>query len=504
MAQSARDRTTPDLFAAQLFLDDEWVAAHAKLQRVWHQPIKARQPVVRPEHPWESRRVTMFGTVLRREGRYQMWYMAGSHAAPRCVCYACSDDGLSWTKPALGLHEVAGTTHNNVVILSEHPTGDIDDITVIDDPDDRDWPLKALFWDSGPRDTPGLPDQGYWAARSRDGTHWEKLGNVLPGWGDRFNAMSRRHRGKFVVYGREPDMWNAGGQKGRIVSRTDSDDLTGWSAPQIVLMPDLDDPPPMQFYSAMAFEYESRVLGAIERMHFSPDVLDVELIHSRDGVAWQRPQGRPAFLSPGPPGTWDDTWVNLSTAAPIRHRQQLWFYYAGRSTAHGGLMPAPSGAIGLAVLRADGFCSLQAIGTPGYLLTRPMTWPDGDLLVNADTRRRTDEYPGFGATCGELRVGVRDESDRPIEGFDGPDCVPVVRNTANLIGVDPAEMTARGKAPVYEAVRWGTGRSLRELRGRRIRLRFDLRDVHLYSFCAGHAAGDAPPADADAGFVIKR
>lgn len=462
----------PDLFQAQLFLDDTWIADSRRLSRVWHQARKYPEPVLRSEHPWEYNCPVMYGTVLRRNGRFQMWYCGWTRTKevqPR-VCYAESRDGVHWEKPSLGLCEFEGSKDNNIILQSHSPVGLIDDISVIEDDADAEWPLKALYWDSG---NPRERKWGIYAARSRDGIVWESLGMVLPGWGDRFNAAPTRINGKFYLLGRAPGGISMAGVtgRGRVVYLTTSEDLRHWSEPQIVLEPDLEDPPLMQFYSATAFPYESLVLGSIERMFTVPDKLDIEIIWSHDGLTWQRSRTRPRFIEWGVPGSFDTDWLNLSTNAPIVSEHGLWFYYSGRTGAHGVQFPINHGAIGLATLRIDGFCSLQALEIPGFLLTRPLTWVDGDLLVNVDPRRDVTAHP-WDASQGWLRVEVRDQDNRTIEGYGLDECIPLTKNTM---------LMDQASAPV----RWQDNRSLRALAGKPIRLLFELKDAHLYAFRAG-------------------
>ena len=124
----------------------------------------------------------MYGTVLRRRERFQMWYVCWSRLSHCRACYAESSDGVHWEKPKLGLHEFDGSKANNIIIQSSSPEGKIDDISVIDDPDDSKWPLKALYWDSAvPKSYTGPATRGIMAARSRDGVVWEPIGLVLPG-----------------------------------------------------------------------------------------------------------------------------------------------------------------------------------------------------------------------------------------------------------------------------------------------------------------------------------
>lgn len=460
-----------DLFKAQLFLDDGWIADHWRLTRVWHQARKYPEPVLRSEYPWEHNCPVLYGTVLRRNGRFQMWYCGWTRTEdvqPR-VCYAESQDGVHWEKPSLGLYEFKGRKSNNIIFQSESPQGLIDDISVIEDDADAAWPLKALYWDSG---DPRKRAWGIHAARSRDGISWESLGMVLPGWGDRFNAAPVRIDGKFHLLGRAPGGISLEGTgRGRVVSLTVSEDLCHWSEPRLVLKPDVEDPPLMQFYSATAFPYESLLLGSIERMYTVPDKLDTEIIWSRDGWVWNRSRSRTRFIEWGVPGSFDTDWLNLPTNGPIVNEHGLWFYYSGRTGAHGVQFPVNQGVIGLATLRIDGFCSLQAMEVPGAALTKPLTWVDGDLLVNVDPRRDVTAHP-TDVSRGWLRVEARDHDNQTIEGYGLDECIPLSRNTGLM-------------EQASASVRWQGNRSLRDLRGMEIRLFFELKDAHLYSFRAG-------------------
>ena len=231
----------------------------------------------------------------------------------------------------------------------------------------------------------------------------------------------------------------------------------------------------MQFYSAVGFPYEGQVLAGIERMHMTPDVLDTEIAWSRDGRQWQRSRERPRFIEWGAEGAFDSRWLNLSSSMPIHHHGHLWFYYSGRAACHVASTPHQYGAIGLATLRVDGFCSLFTGDTsyfspPGKVLTRPMTWVDGELLVNADPRANLEGHPRN--TGGRVRVEVRGEDHAPLAGFSFDECIAVERDTSQ-------------GHPFGAAVRWQGERTARQLAGQRIRLVFELDRAHLYSFRAG-------------------
>lgn len=465
---------TPDLVPgqAQLFWDDAAIADHARLTRCWHQARKHAQPVLVPDRPWEGHVPVMFGTVLRRAGLFQMWYCTSHPATPIQVCYAESDDGLHWRKPDLGLCDWRGSVHNNIC-LQPRNVPYIDDVSVIDDPADDAWPLKALFWE-GHGST--APDSGIRAARSRDGRRWEVLpGFVLP-FGDRFNAMPQRENGRVVVLGRTRETYagrhGAYGQD-RLVFRTESEDLVHWTTPILVNKPDLQDPAAFRIYSQTAFRYEGRLLGFLERMHVVPDVLDPEVTWSADGLHWQRSVTRAAFIERGAPGTWDGNWLCLGSGGPLLVGGRLWFHYSGRSGAHATPYPVV-GALGLATLRRDGFASLDGEEEPGFVTTRPLVWRGAELLVNADPRRSAAAHPRHVAGC--VGAELREPDGTGIAGFGEDQCVPVTINTE------------RDGQECYAPIRWRE-RTVGELTGRPLCIRFHIRDARLFAF-----KGSAVPA----------
>lgn len=445
----------------RLFLDDTWMADSTFVTRTWHAPRKYPEPVLQADPGSGDACPVLYGSVLQREGRFHMWYMSWTRQPNPYGCYAVSADGVTWTKPDLGLFDRGTGLSRNAFLRSAHPDGLVDDLTVIDDPADAEWPLKMLYFDR----LASFREGGLCAARSRDGLHWEPMapGKVLD-WGDRFNALPCRLDGKFVVFGRA----RRPNPKGRVVWRAESDDLIHWSEPELVLTRDAEDPPDREIYSLVPFPYAGLLLGGIERMEMAPDRLDTELAWSRDGgKTWARPRARPAFLARGESRSFDDTWINLSASRPLRQGNELWFYYSGRTGAHQSPFPLNHGGVGLALLRVDGFASLRAGEREGWILTPPFTWSGGELGVNADTRRDLDSHPRY--AHGALAVEVLDEDGRPIEGFSRADSLPFTGNS--IVGDTPDVR-----------MNWKDSRPMASLTGRTIRLRFFLRDAHLYSF----------------------
>ncbi len=459
-------KNKPDLCQVQLFVDDTWVEDSIRVQRVFHQPKKYPKPVLEADRAYEETGVLAYGSVLFRENKFHIWYVTWPQTVPYKVCYAVSEDGVNFSKPDLGLYEFGGSKKNNIC-LQPDPPGYIDNISVIEDPDDATWPLKAFCY-QGVEGLPGVQKEikSHIACRSKDGIRWDlNPGLVLRGYGDRTNAAAARIDGKFVALVRSPD----NPYRCRCVWRIESRDLVKWSKPKLILKPDLEDDPYFQIYSATTFRYESIYLGFIERMHFQPDVLDSELICSHDSFHWQRPCRRETFIPRGLPGSFDSVWLSMPSSGPILHRNNLWFYYSGRSEGHNVRYPLNHGAIGLAILRPDGFASLCGAQGEGWVLTRPMEWPAKDLLINAEPRLDLSAHHAF--SPGSIMVEVRDAANKPLPGFGRAECLPISNTFRHALA----------RAPVL----WKDNRSLRELAGKTIRLVFYLRESHLYSFCAG-------------------
>ena len=117
----------------QVFIDGRFLESSQRVTLQVHAPRKTGEISVGQEHPWESRRVGPYGTVMKLDGIYHMWYEALSNfdrdeqghqylkAARnksdwrRYLCYARSSDGVHWEKPMLGVAEHLGSRQNNIV-----------------------------------------------------------------------------------------------------------------------------------------------------------------------------------------------------------------------------------------------------------------------------------------------------------------------------------------------------------------------------------------------------
>jgi hypothetical protein len=237
---------------------------------------------------------------------------------------------------------------------------------------------------------------------------------------------------KYVAYLRPylPRFFPENEKQKRLGAVTTSDDFVNWAPMQIVLRPDeVDDrwvSSPEQrteFYSMHGFPYGRSYLGVIPLFRITQIHETIgpgqskydgpmwgELITSRDGIEWHRMEDRTPILPSG--DDYDQSIMNVATL-PIIVGDEVWLYYTGINTTHGGPMPPKRITIGLAKWPLDRFVSLDAADAPGIVETRTISDRSGVLVVNADIRG------------GKLVVEVLDSAGRVMPGYTADDCIAI-------------------------------------------------------------------------------
>jgi len=233
-------------------------------------------------------------------------------------------------------------------------------------------------------------------------------------------------------------------------------------------------------YAFSIFPYEGVYLGLpmvyyptgeeLPARNNSDGFHSIQLAMSRDLTTWNRLGDRGEFIGPSPIdkgliGVFDRQEL-IPPSRPVLQGDELWFYYTGFKTRIPPYSRNPDGtprdpaslsdeerddladgwsAICLAVLRRDGFVSLDAGSMPGTLLTKPFVLDAEKLCVNLD------------ATEGEMTVEVVNNNQQTV-------C---------------CSKEISGNHPRTE-VSWKSGQ-LANLKGEPVRLRFTLTNSRLYS-----------------------
>ena len=478
-----RERALGDLTGSwQLFVDDYLVEEKVQVKRTYH-PLQKdpRNPILVSKGPWREQRTIPYGTVLPgADGKgYRMWHDVWDGDCHNF--YATSSDGISWTKPSLGLVEHEGSKDNNLLFrrsrLDHMPQ-------VIHTPWEQDpqYHYKLINFDFG-RSPPDHAVIGYWGAFSADGIHWKETDRnpVLPDFGDVGHFLWDPYGGRYLGY---PKMFAAvRGFSRRSVGVSSSTDFKQWTPAELVLVPDEWDDrwvteykQHSDFYGLTVFPYQSMYLGFLWIFRITNGESDgpifCELVSSRDSINWRRSEGdRVPILPLGEAGSWDDGMVQTLNY-PLLEHDTIKVFYGGFDQTH-GFRIGRSG-VGVATLRKDGFVSLEAGSATGTVTTKPLKNLEGELRLNAN------------AEGGEIRVELLDEDGAIVSGFASTDCEPLEQD-----GVD-------------QKVSWEPEHDLIPASDKPRRLRFVMRNASLYSFGAGPNVGRASvPIPTEASFTFE-
>jgi hypothetical protein len=188
-----------------------------------------------------------YGAVLYEEGKYRMWYYANALKDPDVpyerdnhiagpVCYAESDDGISWIKPNLGQVEFRGSKDNNAIALPAEQTSGVHVIKDEEDPDPQR--LYKIVYNTWNGKT--------WVFRtgtSSDGLHWKAADDFAI---DDFLETGGLYKfnGLYVVNGQRILYSDGGNRSGRQGNAVLSPDFDNWlpGHTDAFLLPEPDHP----------------------------------------------------------------------------------------------------------------------------------------------------------------------------------------------------------------------------------------------------------------------
>lgn len=471
----------------RLFLDAMVVEESQGLERVFHAAKKHEQnPVLIADLPWEKTGrypgPYLYGSVMSDQGKLRMWYRC--YTPQEIFCYAESEDGFHWTKPELGLYEHNGSTSNNIFL---GPKSDLSVPADLKDPLSR-FHTAMVF--KQPGDVPA--DQRYLlfgymlrpsrhrVAFSADGLRWNfatetARKGLIPG-GDATTYGYDPYSQRYIAMRKTGSSGLAGhrGGRGRAVgiSWSKPGNVLDWTTPVSgpVLVPDDLDPDATQFYNGPVFAYQGMYISQLWVFHArwfkegpytdqkmaeaekgSPVTTDVQLAWSWDLINWTRTPERKPFIALGDREQNEFDCGSIHTAvAPVVVGDELFFYYGG---ARGRYLNPRHHSIGLAKLRLDGFCSLQADNEEGWFISRRESLKQPVVTINARTGPR-----------GSVVAEILDRHNEVLPGFSREECIPF-----------------SGDAVAHE-LKWQTKSLPPDLMEGDKKIRFFLKDADLYSY----------------------
>jgi hypothetical protein len=390
---------------------------------------------------------------------YKNFFMWTDRSRTNLNYVALSADGLNFAeKPVIGSVAWRGSKANNVILAG---------------------PVQGnIFFDANPAVPAGerFKLTGYFMGRgiylflSPDGLRWRRNetimlpfdcgGGVETFWDDQRSRYAAyiRHEGFNTAAKRGP-----GGPGGRAAAAAvTKDPLRPWPFEPLekpfykagLPLPSVTSELPVPFYpTAVGQPYRTRAV----KYPWAPDTFlafvwrikgndhstfVTELAASRDGLNWKN-LGEPLYM----PGGWEFEGRRVVTATScnglVRRGDEIW-QYASLGLEDGRCLVR-------AVQRLDGFTCLEAGPDGGWAVTRPMVMDGSRLELNAKAG-------------GCIRVGVLNTDYLAVEDFATADCDAFTGDS------------------VRHAVTWRGRSDLDDLRGRVLRLRFELADARLFAF----------------------
>ncbi len=504
----------------QVFIDHRFLESSQGVRLRVHPPRKTGEMTIAQEHPWESRRVGLYGTVLKVGETHHMWYESlanfdrdekGHHTLMlerdrsdwrRYMCYARSSDGITWEKPNLGLVEFDGSRKNNIV--AGHGAAGIEKQAygmVFLDPNAppgerfrlvvrlRGNGRNQLNVYSAPDGIHFRPTYERVLSYRDDRRHHLDTYNIIF-WDDRIR--------KYVAYVRRN---TPGPGQHRTNARSESHRLD--------LFPDVDDSalslstdrldlhhpdpssgtevPVVDFYTSIVvkypwaqdayyafpslyYHYDGRFLREFtEKTPHNTGANDIRFAASRDGIAWHRYDRRP-FVELGMDGEFDtrDSYM-VHGVVPALNGREMYLYYSGKDMLHAwGWTERENRLIrkaDLAPTREKSAISRLVLRREGFISVQA-DYSGGEFTTPLLKFQGSELVLNLNTSAaGIARVAILDSDFRPLEGYSLEDCDRI--HTTNRID---------------RQVSWNGESDLGSLAGRSVRLHFELRDLDLYAF----------------------
>ena len=430
-------------------------------------------PVIAQDHPWEE--AIGWSSVYRNPltGKYQLWYQGYAkdqvyhRTQDHPVCYAESDDGIHFEKPMFDFFPLKGSPRNNIVLLGNGGYSYRYGCWVVVEPNpvDSSRRYKMSYFDfsgEGDQENPGLQ-----IAFSPDGIRWTKyhegpLSLMSHGRGenapyipfsedsnspwlrpltiaDAVDCIYDPKIKKYAIYGKmwidSPDgsmFWKHA--MGRIVS----EDFIHWSDPELLIGPDDNDPPSVEFHAAPVFHYQDYYFSLLQILNRAEGggVIDIELAISKDGDNWQRPFQNQFVLKRGDNGSFDSGSI-FTNASPVILDDEIRFYYGAYS---GGATSVPGRGkltgVGMASIPKDRFTGLRPLAKSDQpTLRQPLEHRGQVTLKPIDLTSVESITLNADASEGSIQVELLTASGYRLKGYHQDEAVSItgdnLRHTIN-------------------------------------------------------------------------
>ena len=416
-------------------------------------------PVFQSEMEWEVGGIH-WGSVIKSEvdGKFKFFYStayplsleqgtvlidnAEVGSQQQVCCYAESDDGVHWHRPALNLMLQDTFPDNNIIWY--WPGYFNDSLSVIEDIIDPD-PKRRYKMLIYHHDTDDPDLCGGFPFVSPDGLEWTRTSTVLPTQ-DAECLWQDRRSGRYYAFLKD----RVGSNRSRMLSI--SDDFDEWSEPQWIITPDHGDHQGTNFYNQTAFTMAGRALGFLNVYDVTTQTSWIELVESGDTFNWRRMPSRSPLLQPSGPGSLDGGGAYLGLNEPILMGDEYWYYYYATPLRHN---ESDASGTRKSTLCVAAFTKNRLVGQQtegeGFFATLPFRCPGGRLRLNFASSEPV--------TVAMKRAGYGGEYD----GFTREECEPISGDLQD------------------GAVRWKSGKNPADLKGKFVRIKVYGKNAVVYS-----------------------
>jgi len=433
----------------QLFIDDYIIDNTTHISKVLNQGNKILQPVLESDMPWEKD-VCLYGSVIKEDGIFKMWYRAISYYDKSYLCYATSIDGINWFKPNLGLYTLNNSTNNNIIMEG------LEIFSIIKNPN----PLSNRKYLLYGYNANSLCYETRWSA---DGvSYFYKIATHMY-TGDVCNMVYDKSLNEYIVTYKIP----SGGPsvyKREFYTSTTTDLINFTNGVKMYTLADSIDiqtvPGTLRVdcYGMGILPYEGVYIGFDWLFYISNynngggshiGKIDVQLVFSRDiANQWQRTE-RKAIIPLGDINAWDSGMI-VTASSPLIENNEIWMYYG----AFNGLHKNRDGNIGLVKWRLDGFMSLNSNAIDeGVIETKPLIFDGTNLVLNANSSKH-NAY---------ILVELLYSNGNIIPGYSKNDCIPILTDDVNTV------------------VSWGAGSDIGFLKNDEIKIKIYTRNSEIYA-----------------------
>lgn len=329
----------------------------------------------------------MWTTVIKIGATYYMWYGCFSAAGLQHTCYATSADGITWTRPNLGLVTYGGNTNNNILLAEGRYGGGV----WYDASSPAGEEYKLIIEGDG-----GTLASGAYLYKSADGINFTLAKTIANTGIQEGKAVIKLPDGRWAVFICQGQLTDT---RSIHVYVSETTSIAGnWYSYGVVIPTEATT---NQKYALAIHEENGTYYAWVMVYNVVTEQIDsFDLYTSYDGLDYTLASRD--WLNIGASGAWDDEMLINGGITLTDTGSNIWrAYYAGTAENHAHAVPR-NAQIGFASI--DKGRIGQVTGT-GEVVTAPFYNASGKLYLNAIASSGSIDVEVINAATGAVLAG---------------------------------------------------------------------------------------------------